>query len=44
MGEEETNVTPLIGLPFEPELGPADGVLSGERKMDFVGEIGTEDA
>src|SRR5579859_6521822 len=38
MGEEETNCTFLLGLKFaEPE--PAEGVLSGERRQDFVGEV-----
>ena len=41
IGEEETNVTALEGLRLEDllEPEPADGVLRGERRQDFVGEI-----
>jgi hypothetical protein len=38
MGDEETNVTPLVGEPL-PRPEPAEGVLSGERRQDFVGEV-----
>ena len=38
MGDEETNVTPLEGEPL-PVPEPAEGVLSGERRQDFVGEV-----
>jgi hypothetical protein len=38
IGEEETNVTALLGLALpEPEL--ADGILRGERRQDLVGEV-----
>ena len=38
IGDEETNVTALLGLAFpEPEL--AEGVLRGERRQDLVGEV-----
>jgi hypothetical protein len=38
MGDEETNVTPLVGEPL-PGPEPAEGVLRGERRQDFVGEV-----
>jgi len=38
IGEEETNVTALLGLAFpEPEF--AEGALRGERRQDLVGEV-----
>ena len=37
VGEEDTNCTFLLGLKFE-EPEPAEGVLRGERRQDFVGE------
>jgi len=47
MGDEETNVTALLGL-TSPVFWVAEGVFSGERRQDFVGEaegkgIWTED-
>jgi len=38
IGDEETNVTPLVGEPL-PVPEPPEGVLSGERRQDFVGEV-----
>ena len=38
IGEEETNATVLVGDALCPLPDPALGVLSGDRRQDFVGE------
>ena len=40
-GEEEANTTALLGDSGVGRALLADGILRGERRQDFVGELGT---